>query len=219
MSRNEHVHAPATTLGGMRSQLLPRLVAAVAAGVAIAVMGCAGSFGPAGAGSSGPPTAHPASPGRSIGPAEGLGEPTGVLDDATMVRIVDGDTIRVVVNGIEERVRYIGINTPELYPGGPETAAPFAQAATEANISLLSGGRLVLEKDISERDRFGRLLRNIWIERDGTWTLVNLQLVADGFARVSTFPPDVKYVDLLRAAERAAREGNRGLWGNGAGSG
>ena len=203
----------------MRSQLIPRLVAAVAAGVAIAVMGCAGSLGSAGSGSNGPSNPHPDSASRSASPAEGLGEPTGVLDEATLVRVLDGDTIRVLVNGVEEWVRYIGINTPELYPGGPETPAPFAQAATEANISLLSGGRLVLEKDISERDRFGRLLRNIWIEQDGSWMLVNLQLVADGYARVSTFPPDVKYVDLLRAGERAAREGHRGLWGDSAGSG
>lgn len=146
---------------------------------------------------------------------EAAGGPRGPWQAATLVRVVDGDTIRVVIGGVEERVRYIGINTPELYSGGPETPAPFARAATDANVALLGSGRLILEKDISERDRFGRLLRNVWLERDGTWIFVNLRLVADGFARVSTFPPDVKYVDLLRDAERAAREGHLGLWGSG----
>ena len=158
-----------------------------------------------------------AAPSGSLYPAmpadETTGGPTGALENATLVRVVDGDTIRVMVGGLEERVRYIGINTPERYPGGPETPAPFAQAATDANVALLGTSRLILETDISERDRFGRLLRNVWIERDGSWVFVNLQLVADGFARVSTFPPDVKYVDLLRDAERAARDGQLGLWG------
>jgi len=138
--------------------------------------------------------------------------PTGPTRPATLVRVADGDTIRVVVDGVEERVRYIGIDAPELNGAAPATPDPYAEAATEANARLLAGGRIVLEKDVSERDRFGRLLRNVWIERDGTWMLVNLALVTDGFAQVSTFPPDVAYVDVLLDAERAAREGRRGLW-------
>jgi micrococcal nuclease len=138
---------------------------------------------------------------------------TGPTQDATLVRIVDGDTIRVMVGGVEERVRYIGIDTPELNTSSATTPDPYAEAATEANARLLAGGRLVLEKDVSECDRYGRRLRNAWIERDGAWTLVNLALVAEGFAQVSTYPPDVKYVDVLVAAQRAAREAGRGLWG------
>lgn len=138
--------------------------------------------------------------------------PTGPTRPATLVRVADGDTVRVVVDGVEERVRYIGIDSPELHPSSPATPDPYAEAASEANARLLAGGRMVLEKDVSERDRYGRLLRNVWIERDGTWTFVNLALVAEGYAQVSTFPPDVAYVDVLLAAERAAREGGRGLW-------
>jgi micrococcal nuclease len=70
----------------------------------------------------------------------------------------------------------------------------------------------MLEKDTSERDRYGRLLRDVWVERDGAWTLVGLALVAEGYALVSTFPPDVKYVDALVAAARMAREQGLGLW-------
>lgn len=139
--------------------------------------------------------------------------PTGPTREATLVRVVDGDTIRVMVDGVEERVRYIGIDTPELNTSSPATPDPYAEAATDANRRLLAGGRLVLEKDVSERDRYGRLLRNAWVERDGTWTFVNLALVAEGYAQVSTYPPDVRYADVLLAAGRAAREGGRGLWG------
>ena len=111
-----------------------------------------------------------------------------------------------MVGGVEERVRYIGIDTPELNTSSPATPDPYAEAATEANARLLAGGRLVLEKDVSERDQYDRLLRNVWLERDGAWTFVNLALVAEGYAQVSTYPPDVKYVDVLLAAQRVARE-------------
>lgn len=139
--------------------------------------------------------------------------PTGSMQEATLVRVVDGDTIRVNAGGIEERVRYIGIDTPELNTSSPATPDPYAEAATDANARLLAGGRIVLEKDVSERDQYDRLLRNVWIERDGAWTLVNLALVAEGYALVSTYPPDVAYVEVLLAAQRAAREDRRGLWG------
>lgn len=141
------------------------------------------------------------------------GRPTGPTQDATLVRVVDGDTIRVLVGGVEERVRYIGIDTPELNPSSPATPDPYGAAATDANARLLAGGRLVLETDVSERDRHGRLLRDIWVEDAGAWTLVNLALVAEGYAQVSTYPPDVKYVDALLVAQRAARAERHGLWG------
>lgn len=117
-----------------------------------------------------------------------------------------------MVGGVEERVRYIGIDTPELNASSPATPGPYAEAATEANARLLANARLVLEKDVSKRDQYGRLLRDVWVERDGAWTFVNLALVAEGYAQVSTYPPDVKYVDALLAAQRAAREDERGLW-------
>ena len=176
--------------------------------VALAAAACGGAPVTPGlsTGSPGPGSAAPApvpsAPDRPSGPTQ----------DATLVRVVDGDTIRVSVGAVEERVRYIGIDTPELNTSSPATPDPYAEAATEANAQLLAGGRLVLEKDVSERDQYGRLLRNVWLERDGAWTFVNLALVAEGYAQVSTYPPDVKYVDALLAAQRTAREGQRGLW-------
>jgi micrococcal nuclease len=194
---------------GMNPFRRPTVVVPFALWVALAAAACGGGAASPGTsgGAPGPGSATPA-------PIPGAPDrPTGPTQDAVLVRIVDGDTIRVMVGGVEERVRYIGIDTPELNTNSPATPDPYAGAATEANAQLLAGGRLVLEKDVSERDRYGRLLRDIWIERDGAWMLVNLALVAEGYAQVSTYPPDVKYVDALLAAQRAARENERGLWG------
>ena len=175
-------------------------VVTLALAVALIATACAG--GSMGSGSA-TPAPLPGAPDR----------PTGPTQDATLVRVVDGDTIRVMVGGVEERVRYIGMDTPELNTSSPATPDPYAEAATDANARLLAGGRLVLETDVSERDQYGRLLRNVWLERGGAWVFVNLALVAEGYAQVSTYPPDVKYVDVLLAAQRAAREDGRGLWG------
>lgn len=163
----------------------------------------------------------------------GIGElrPTGPLQVARVTRITDGDTIRVVLRGREERVRYIGIDTPELARDG-DPAEPFAVAAMEANAALVTGREVVLEKDVSETDDFGRLLRYVWLApaRDGAsnsdsasrdpaaevasdgWRLVNLELVRGGYATAVTYPPDVARADLFRTAEREAREAGRGLW-------
>jgi micrococcal nuclease len=186
----------------------PRCRLARAAAVTLAVAVAAGCAVP----STGGPTGSGAA---TLAPIPGAPErPTGPTRDAVLVAVVDGDTIRVRVDGVEEPVRYIGIDTPEPNPTSAATAEPFADEATAANRRLLEGGgRLVLERDASERDRFGRLLRHVWTQDDEGWTLVNLALVAEGYAQVSTFPPDVRYADVLRAAQQAAREAGRGLWG------
>ncbi len=127
-----------------------------------------------------------------------------------MVRVVDGDTIVVDRGHGQERVRYIGMDTPEsVKPNTP--VEPMAHEAAAANSRLVAGRKVVLEKDVSETDRYGRLLRDVWLD-DGGWRLVNLELVREGFAQVTTFPPDVKYVDVLLAAQRDARERGVGLW-------
>mgnify|MGYP003373760044 CR=1 FL=1 len=113
---------------------------------------------------------------------------------ATVARIVDGDTLRVLVNGVEYPLRYIGMDTAEV-------GQPTADEATALNRSLVSGQTLYLEKDVSETDRYGRLLRYVWLA-DGR--MVNEELVLDGCAVASTYPPDVKYQDRLRAAQQVA---------------
>lgn len=190
-------------------------VTTVAVALAVAMAGAACDGGPVSPAPGGTPAAT-VTPGPVATPEPVPGapdRPLGPTGEATLVRVVDGDTIRALVDGIEERVRYIGMDTPEPRPGEPATPDPYAAVATEANARILASGRLVLETDVSERDRFGRLLRHVWIERDGTWTLVGLALLAEGLAQVSTYPPDVKYVDAFVAAQRAARDAGRGLWG------
>lgn len=107
--------------------------------------------------------------------------------EAKVVRIVDGDTIRVDIDDEEYSVRYIGINTPETNEKGGANA-------TNENRRLVAGQTVYLEKDVSDTDHYGRLLRNVFLE-DGTF--VNAELVKSGHAEVSTHLPDVRYRGVL----------------------
>lgn len=124
---------------------------------------------------------------------------------AHVPRVIDGDTIEI--EGGQD-VRYIGIDTPEtVHPSKPIEC--YGQEASARNKELVEGKVVKLEKDVSEADRGGRLLRYVYV--DGQ--MVNELLVREGYAQVSTYPPDVKYADLLLAAQQEARDANRGLWG------
>ncbi len=135
--------------------------------------------------------------------------PTFERTAATCVSVVDGDTIKVDVDGTVYTLRYIGIDTPEtVHPSKPvEWMEP---EATEANRQLVEGETVYLEKDVSETDQYGRLLRYVFLE-DGT--NVNNELVRLGYAQSSTYPPDVRYQDLFIAAQQEAREAEMALWG------
>jgi micrococcal nuclease len=142
--------------------------------------------------------------------------PAGQLQDAVVMRIVDGDTIWVRFSGRDWRVRYIGIDAPEMGEAVPE---PWATEATEANRQLVEGQTFYLERDVSETDRFGRLLRYVWLPPPGEaspigWRMVNLELVRAGLAHARSFPPDVAHQEWLRAAEEEARNEGAGLWGD-----
>lgn len=138
--------------------------------------------------------------------------PTGQTTEATVVRITDGDTIVVAYGGQEYKVRYIGMDTPETVdPNSP--VQWMGPQATAANAALVEGKAVVLEKDVSEVDRFGRLLRYVWLTDGTAWTLVNLELVRQGVASASSYPPDVKNDDLYLVAEGEARQLALGLWG------
>ncbi|MEE8442976.1 MAG: thermonuclease family protein [Dehalococcoidia bacterium] len=140
----------------------------------------------------------------------GAGLPSGGLScslrpppgTALVQRVVDGDTI-VLTGG--DRVRYVGIDTPEV-TGVPEFFGP---EATEANRRLVEGQRVRLERDVSDRDRFDRLLR--YVHADGL--MVNAELVREGFATALDFPPDNRYLACFLALEQEAREAGRGMWG------
>jgi endonuclease YncB( thermonuclease family) len=136
--------------------------------------------------------------------------PTGPREAGVVVHVVDGDTIDVLVNGQVVRVRYIGIDTPEVHSG----VEWMGRRASAVNARLVAGKRVVLEKDVSETDQYGRALRYVWVRDGSDWTLVNLELLRRGLASVTTYPPDVKYVDALYLdAQRRARAKGVGLWG------
>lgn len=131
-------------------------------------------------------------------------------EQALVTKVVDGDTIELIDG---QTVRLIGIDTPETVDPRRPVGCFGKEAAKETN-RLLSGRIVTLQKDISDTDRFGRLLRYAFLPLDGGQTLfVNDYLVRAGFAKVLTFPPDVKFNEQLRQAEIEARAENRGLWG------
>ncbi len=120
-------------------------------------------------------------------------------------RVIDGDTIDVIIDGDQFRVRYIGVDTPER-------DEPFYAEATEFNRSQLANGYVTLVKDVSDTDQYGRLLRYIYLD-DGTF--LNAEIIAGGYGRIVTYPPDVSQHDLLQALQRDARAAERGMWGVG----
>jgi micrococcal nuclease len=126
-----------------------------------------------------------------------------------VVRVVDGDTIRVRVGDRTERVRYIGIDTPEsVKPGTPVQC--YAKRAAAANTALVAGRQVRLVGDVEHRDRYGRLLAYVYRVGDGAF--VNALLVRDGYARTLTIPPNVAHAAELARLASTARTAGRGLW-------
>lgn len=132
------------------------------------------------------------------------------LERATVTNVADGDTIEVSLGGERERVRLIGVDTPETsHPSRPVEC--FGREATAFTRELLRGQTVLLEADPSQdnRDRFNRLLRFVWLP-DGR--LVNYEIIAQGYGFEYTFRTPHRYQAEFRAAERAAREAQAGLW-------
>ncbi len=128
----------------------------------------------------------------------GCGSPP---DTARVIQVIDGDTV-TIEGGY--RVRYIGIDTPETYP----QLEAFGAEAWQANRRLVEGKEVRLERDVSETDRYGRLLRYVYVGN----ILVNAELVRQGLAVAKAYPPDTKYQVLLAEMERQARLAGKGMW-------
>ena len=127
--------------------------------------------------------------------------------EGLVVKVVDGDTIHVRVGERVEKVRYIGVNTPEVHhPTRGEE--PGGRAAWDVNRQLVAGRHVRLELDVQARDRYGRLLAYVWVGE----TMVNAELVDRGYAQVMTVPPNVRHQQLFLRLQRDAREAGRGLW-------
>jgi micrococcal nuclease len=121
-----------------------------------------------------------------------------------VTRVINGDTIEIEGG---KRVRYIGIDTPETVdPNRP--VGCFGKEASNKNSELVLNKRVKLVKDVSETDRYGRLLRYVYIDD----IFVNDYLVVEGYAKASTYAPDVKYSEQFVNSERKAREEKKGFW-------
>ena len=205
------VAIPRTSGGAARTAAL-----SIALAAAFALGGCGGS--PSTPRSTVAPTApvgRTSEPGsRATAPASDGLRPVGETETARVVRVVDGDTVIIDRGRGNERLRYIGMDTPESVK--PDTPVqPYAKAAAARNAALVAGRDVILEKDVSETDSYGRLLRYVWIHDGGAWTMANMELVRTGYAHVLTYPPDVKYASLFVDAERTARDAGLGLWAAG----
>ena len=115
-----------------------------------------------------------------------------------VTRIIDGDTIEIEGG---YRVRYIGIDTPEK-------GEPYYWEAFQANRSLVEGKRVRLEKDVEDKDEYGRLLRYVWVNG----TMANAELVRLGYAYSYSSPPNLRYQEYFLPLEKEAREQGLGLW-------
>ena len=149
-------------------------------------------------------------PAPSIAPAVSVSpvpSPASASESAIqVVRIIDGDTIEVSGG---QTVRYIGIDTPETRD--PRRGMQcYGKEAAAKNADLVAGAEIRLEKDVSETDQYGRLLRYVY-RGD---LMINEYLVREGYAKASRYPPDVKYAERFRDAEREARDQRKGLWGD-----
>ncbi len=127
---------------------------------------------------------------------------------AKVERVVDGDTFIAAIAGRNERIRLIGVDTPETVdPDRP--VQPYGKEASNFAKHMLSGRTVRLVGDVEARDRYGRLLAYVWLP-DGTFW--NALLAAEGYAQLITIPPDVTYAGLFRRLVDEARSANRALW-------
>jgi micrococcal nuclease len=128
---------------------------------------------------------------------------------ATVSKVTDGDTIELSTG---QKIRYIGVNTPETkHP--TKGLECFGKEASAKNKELVEGKEVLLTKDVSETDRYGRLLRFVYVQQASDSALfVNNYLVEQGFAHASSFPPDIAKNDDFNEAQRYAQQNNKGLW-------
>lgn len=139
------------------------------------------------------------------------------VTEAVLTRHVDGDTAWFrLESGTEEKVRFIGIDTPEV----GEHAEPYGAEAAAYTARVVPVGTTVwLETDAELRDKYGRLLAYVWLERpmrgdeaEVREKMLNARIVLGGYASTFTYPPNVKYTDVLKDLQAEARNARRGSW-------
>ena len=154
----------------------------------------------------------PAAPNAGNDPAAGGGVVNGWAPNATVERVVDGDTIEVLIGSRQETVRLIGIDTPESVAPTRPVQCFGKEASLHLEAMLPSGTEITLIRDVEARDVYQRLLGYVVRSHDGLF--VNLELVEAGFAAVLNYPPNDHYAGVLARAEADAVAAGRGLWGH-----
>ncbi len=171
----------------------------------VAVAGCEGYVGDGGGGGGG---RAPADLATTKAERASWPDPPKEAVAAKVQRVVDGDTFVAEVKGRRERIRVIGVDTPEsVDPNRPDE--PYGEEASNFAKRYLDGATVRLAGDVEPRDRYGRMLAYVWLE-DGTFW--NALLAAEGYAQQLTIPPNVTYASLFRRLVSEAREHDRGLW-------
>jgi micrococcal nuclease len=134
------------------------------------------------------------------------------LQQGVVTRVVDGDTIEVVLDGQLAKVRYIGINTPETVDPRRSVQC-YGHEAKRANEVLVKDQLVYLQKDVTDTDDYNRLLRYVYVRRGNRLIMVDESMVRLGFAQVMSIPPNIKYNQMLIDAQRQAYDEQLGLWG------
>ena len=146
----------------------------------------------------------------NAGPITTTSEPGSLSPNAVIDYVIDGDTVDVIIDGREERIRLIGIDTPETKKRNSpiECFGPEASAFTE--LLLPVGTPVYIERDIVNRDDYGRILGYVYRANDGIF--VNYELMRQGFAQPMSIPPNDAFAELFADAARAAEADNAGIW-------
>lgn len=145
----------------------------------------------------------------------------GNFTEAKIISVTDGDTVTARINNKDYELRMIGVDTPEtVHPSKP--VAFYGKEASDFSKNKLRGKTVYLEKDVSERDRYNRILRYVWLSKpanpknpsfeDVRDKMFNGILLRDGYANLATFPPDVKYLNYFQKIARTAEANELGLY-------
>ena len=128
-----------------------------------------------------------------------------------VTRVVDGDTIVVAIAGQENKVRLIGVDTPESVHSDESKNVPYGKISSDFTRSVLEGKMVYLEYDVEHNDQYGRVLAYVWLDD----VMFNKTLLIEGHAVLATYPPNVRYVDDFTKLQTQAREDGKGLWADG----
>lgn len=130
------------------------------------------------------------------------------LEEVEVTRVIDGDTFECVINGKTQKVRLIGVDTPESVHPDKNKNTEEGKEASDYTKEKLQGKKVGLEYDVQKNDKYGRILAYVWNESK----MYNLELLEKGYAKVMTIPPNIKYSELFLEKQKIAQKNKQGFW-------